>query len=58
MSEHHLLYWIFKVTAFFAEDNVSIDATSIEEDDFEVIQAPDWVWPAYQEALANFKDMK
>jgi hypothetical protein len=56
MTEHHLLYWIFKASSIRVYDLHEIKrAPDLVEIDFQMVKAPDWVWPSYQEALEEYE---
>ena len=50
MTDKHLLYWLFAAGAF---GNLSTQEIQIALD---TINAPEWVYPAYCNALEDYKD--
>lgn len=49
MTQYNLLFWVFKVRQVPSEICKSL---------FDDVGAPDWVWPAFEEAYKQFKELE
>ena len=55
ITEHHLLYWIFLAVDHEINRHWDLNAANLSEDHFQDIKAPEWVWPAYQKKLNEYR---
>lgn len=61
MSDKHLLWWIFKVAEYYDSrgEECNWEGSSIltlEKEDFEKVNAPEWVWVAFEEKIKEFNN--
>lgn len=55
MTDKHLLYWIFRASSehYSLREN-ALAVADLFEDDFKAVDAPEWVWPAFQQKVAEY----
>ena len=58
MTDKHLLFWVFKLMDYCDEYNIYRIFNTIDKDDFELVGAPDWVYPAFNEKRKQYTQKK